>query len=409
VPRGRTAALAGGAGDGDELDELFSELTDQRERFEPISPAERRTRRARLARLLDAAGTDALLVEHGPTLDYLTGLAWGRSERLLGLVALADGGSFWVLPAFEEASLRGKLAAAGAPAKKLVTWDEHEYAFAPLAAELERRRVERLAAEPSTRGFVLHGLEAAWKRRVLPGVELVLLLRGRKDEHELRLLRAANELTQEAIVAVAERLRPGLKDREIGAWMRRAQERLGLARPWVLPLLGPSAALPHGSPRGKTLARGDTILVDTGGSFLGYQSDCTRSWSFGAAPSATYERVWNVVRDAQRAAFEALVPGGRARDVDAAARRRIAAGGFGAGYESFTHRLGHGIGLEGHEGPYLDGGSEAILAPGMCFSDEPGIYLPGELGVRLEDIVSVTETGADHFGGWQRSPLSPAP
>ena len=389
------------------LDELYADLEDQSGAHEPISNAERALRRARLAELMGERGIDAFLVEPGATLVYLTGLDWWRSERLFGCVFLANGDPFWVLPAFEEDSVSQKLAEVEAPGS-LVTWHEHEYAYGPLGSELARRGVERLALDPSARAFVPYELEAHLPQRPLYGRELVEALRGRKDAHELALLRAANELTQQAIEAVAARMRPGMTDAELGRHMKHAQERLGLKNPWVLPLYGPNAALPHGSPEGDVLARGAGVLVDTGGALHGYQSDRTRSWIFDGAPSAHYERTWNVVRDAQRAAFETLAPGRPCGDVDRAARQVFAAAGFGEGYENFSHRLGHGIGLEVHEGPYLDGGSTTLLAPGMTFSDEPGIYLLNDLGIRLEDIVCVTEDGGDHFGDWQASPLSPA-
>jgi Xaa-Pro dipeptidase len=243
--------------------------------------------------------------------------------------------------------------------------------------------------------------------RVVSGRVVVRDLRGRKDDHEIALLRGVNELTQEAILAVSQRLRPGMTDRDIGAWIRRAQERLGLRGVWVLPLLGETAAYPHGRPEGRTLEPGDLLLVDTGGSLHGYQSDNTRTWIFDGKPTREVARGWNAVRDAQKSAFETMRPGIPCRAIDAAARNVLARAGFGRGYENFAHRLGHGIGMDGHEEPYLDGGNELLMEPGMTFSDEPGIYLPGEYGIRLEDIVVVTKAGADHFGNWQAGPLSP--
>src|SRR6185503_20148371 len=204
-----------------------------------------------------------------------------------------------------------------------------------------------------------------------------------------------------------ERLRPGLLDRELGRWVTHAQERLGLRDTWVLPLFGPSAAYPHGEPEGRALEEGASILVDTGGALHGYQSDITRSWSFGPPHDAEFTRAWQAVRAAQQAAFERMAPGVPCREVDRAARAAIEAAGYPGGYTVFGHRLGHGIGLEGHEEPYFDGGNELLLAAGMTFSDEPGIYLPGRLGVRLEDIVVVTPSGADVFGSWQASPARP--
>jgi Xaa-Pro dipeptidase len=234
-----------------------------------------------------------------------------------------------------------------------------------------------------------------------------LALRGRKDAHELALLRRASELTQLAIAAVARTLRRGDSAAEVARRMHRAQARLGLEGTWVLALVGPSAAFPHGGDQERSIGRGELLLVDTGGSLHGYQSDVTRTWAVEGPVGAEEERAWNAVRDAQRRAFEAIRPGVPCREIDRVARSTIEAAGFGSGYEALTHRLGHGIGLEGHEDPYFDGGSEVLLEPGMTLSDEPGIYLYGSFGVRLEDIVAVTEAGADHFGRWQASPAAP--
>jgi len=390
------------------LSEIFSDLGDQSARWKPISAAEKRPRLARLAGLLQASRLDALLIEPGATLRYLSALGWGRSERLFALVALADGACFWIVPAFEAPRAAKRIAESGGPEGPLVVWEEHEYAWEPLAAALRVRGVERMAIEPEARAFVAHHLGAILgAEHVLPGGEIVRALRARKDARELELLRGASELTQRAIRAVAERLRPGLSDYELGAWITFAQERLGLADTWVLPLLGQSAAYPHGEPEGRTLEVGAGILVDTGGALHGYQSDVTRSWSFGAPREAEFVRAWQAVRAAQAAAFGRMAPGVACREIDRTARATIEAAGYPGGYTVFGHRLGHGIGLQGHEDPYFDGGSEVLLEPGMTFSDEPGIYLPGRLGVRLEDIVVVTPSGADHFGSWQIGPDRP--
>jgi len=390
-------------------DEALAHLVDARGDVEPISGEERAARRERLGALLAAADLDALLVEPGATMSHLSGISWGRSERLFGLVVLADGAHFWVTPGFEEDRTRLLVDAAGGPGGEVLTWQEHEYAYAPLAAELARRRASRVAVDPSIRFFHASRLgEAMGGALPTSGHALVVELRGRKDAHELALLRRANELTQLAILEVSWLLRPGMTGRDLSLLLRRAHERLGLTGHWDLSLIGPSAAYPHGEDTPRPLERGEVVLVDTGGSYHGYQSDNTRSWVFDAPPSERQRAVWGAVRDAQRAAFEALAPGHRAGDVDAAARRVLEAAGLTVSYSHFTHRLGHGIGMEGHEDPYLDAGSDTVLAPGMTFSDEPGIYLPGEFGVRCEDIVVVTEDGADHLGDWQQGPESPA-
>jgi Xaa-Pro dipeptidase len=220
-------------------------------------------------------------------------------------------------------------------------------------------------------------------------------------------LRRANELTQYAIIETAKTLEPGLTGGEIGARVDKAHEKLGMRGAWSVCLIGPAAAQPHGKGKEARLARGDVLLMDVGASLHGYQSDITRTFVFDGAPSAEVERVWNAVRDAQRRAFDLARAGAPCRSVDAGARAVLASLGFGERYEKFTHRLGHGIGLETHEDPYFDGGSEVLLEPGMTLTDEPGIYLPGRFGVRIEDVLVITANGAEHFGQWQTTPRSP--
>ena len=395
--------------DAQRLDELFASLTDQSASVAPIGPDERAARRERCAGLLAAAGFDALLMEAGATMSYLSGVGWGRSERLFGLVLLADGGHFWICPAFEasRAALRTE-ASDGGPGGDIVPWEEHEYAFAPLAAELRRRGVRRVAIEPELRYVSADGLaREIGAANVASGRDVVVALRGPKDAHELALLRRANELTKLAIRTVAEHVEPGMDGAAVGAMLNHAHLRLGMKSPWNLSLVGPEAALPHGGVRERRIVPGDVLLTDTGANLHGYCSDITRTWVVGAAPSAEVEAIWNTVRDAQRAAFDVLRAGIECREVDRAARAVIDATGYGPGYRTFTHRLGHGIGLRGHEDPYFDGGSRVVLQPGMTLSNEPGIYLPGKLGLRIEDIVAVTADGAEVFGSWQRSPASP--
>jgi Xaa-Pro dipeptidase len=396
---------------GDEkarLDELFAHLEDQRASGAPISASERRDRRARLGRILAAQGADAIVMESGTTMSYLTGVTWGRSERLFALVVTAEGAHLWLCPAFEESKARLSIDAES-KGDVIVAWQEHEYPYKPLASALRERRCERVLVEPQLRCVFAERLaREIGRERVRLGDEAVIALRAKKDVHEIALLRRASELTQLAIQAVAPTLVPGLTGVEIGARIDRAHQRLGMRSPWNLSLIGAAAALPHGDPNAKPLEKGSVLLMDTGGSFHGYQSDVTRTWIFDASPDADVERAWNAVRDAQLRAFDAIRPGALCKSVDAAARAVIAERGFGAGYAALTHRLGHGIGMEGHEDPYFDGGNEVKLESGMTLSNEPGIYVPQKFGVRLEDIVLVTETGADHFGAWQTSPGSPA-
>ncbi|MFO0635188.1 MAG: M24 family metallopeptidase [Nannocystaceae bacterium] len=227
--------------------------------------------------------------------------------------------------------------------------------------------------------------------------------RAVKRPAELARLRRANEVTKQAIEAVAERVVVGTPQTQIAAWMHEALVAAGMVEPWALALVGASASLPHGSRQDRAVAPGDVVLVDTGASLHGYRSDITRTWVVGE-PDAAVRRAWQTVAAAQQAAFAAIRPGVRTGAVDAAARAVMAEAGYGADDRYFTHRLGHGIGLEVHEPPYLVGGGTTELVPGMTMSNEPGIYVPGSFGVRLEDIVLVTRDGVDVFG----PPVGPA-
>ncbi len=390
------------------IDDELADLSDQSDSVEPIRPGERAERRVRAGRLLASMGLDAILMEGGGTLTYLADMHWGKSERLFAMILLADGTHFWICPAFEASRARLSIDAPDGPRGEILAWQEHEHPYQPLASALRERKVSRLAIEPGLRHGFVHELGGALEGgTIASGRAFVVALRAQKDPHELEILRRANELTQQAIAAVSKTLVPGLSGADIGRRMDRAHRRLGFSSPWNLSLIGAAAALPHGDPDAHPLERGDVVLIDTGGSFHGYQSDITRTWVFDGTPAGTVLSAWHAVRDAQQRAFDALRPGRACREIDAVARARIDELGYGPGYRTFTHRLGHGIGVEGHEDPYFDGGSAVVLAPGMTLSNEPGIYLPGEFGVRIEDIVAITPDGADHFGDWQRSPSSP--
>ena len=295
-----------------------------------------------------------------------------RPPRPLLLLVPREGEPTLIGPAFE----RGTLEARQGPRRYAVTtWNEHESPYAELGRALDAAKLGRkakLAVGSSVRRFVVEGL-AGLGRPLAGGVDPIAAARMVKSPTELALLRRANEATKAAIAAAAPLARVGMHEREFAGLVREAQLAAGLDTPWVLALFGPNAAYPHGTPEGRTLAEGDLILVDTGGFLHGYASDVTRTWAF-PDPDAIDEkrqRAWQVVHDAQSAALEMTRPGVRAGDVDAAARQVVAAAGFDPDYAVFTHRLGHGIGMEVHEGPYLVRGNDHRLAPGNCMSNEP--------------------------------------
>jgi len=389
------------------LEELFAPLEDRSADVPPITPREFAQRRDALARHLAADGLDALVVEPGTTLWHFSGVEWGLSARYFALVVTAGGEDLWLVPAFEEQRAR---LLTGADGERVVTWQEHEDPCAVLVEALRARGLSRLAVDPWMRHAFAQRLAELWgAERVLLGREPVLELRARKGERELALLGRAQELTQQALLAVADTLEPGVTSTEIGHRLTVAQERLGLGEVWHLVLIGPAGAFPHGDGLERVLVDGAPILIDTGARLHGYCSDCTRSWVQGGRPGERYRGLWRAVRDAQCAARDAVRPGRPAGELDALAREELARAGLGSGYAACGHRLGHGIGLDGHEAPYLVPHSPSPVAEGMTFSLEPGVYLPGELGLRIEDIVAVTADGARVFGREQAGPESPHP
>jgi Xaa-Pro dipeptidase len=345
-------------------------------------------------RLLREHDLAALVCEPGANMAWLSGVGWWRSERPFLLVVPADGPRAWVCPAFEERTAREQLGEA-----PLLPWREHEDPYARVAEALgPARRRGKIAIDPSMRRFVADGIAARLgARRLVDGERVVGAGRLHKSARELAWMRRANEATKAALRSAATQVREGTAQSEVAALVRAALVAVGLAEPWVLALVGPNASFPHGTREDRKVARGDVVLVDTGGSLHGYRSDITRTFVVGE-PSPRTRSVYEAVLRAQSESRAAIRPGARCGDIDAAARAVVDAAGFGPEDRHFTHRLGHGIGLEVHEPPYLVRGNALALATGMTMSDEPGIYLPGELGVRLEDIVAVTADGHELFG-----------
>ena len=370
----------------------FSELHGFCDGIDPPTGAEHAQARGDVQARLSRAGLAALVVEPGPAMTYLAGVQWGRSERPFLLVLPAEGEPVLIGPAFEARTAREQIGDMAFSA-----WQEHESPYRVLVGRLPKGR-GAIAFDGAMRSFVVEGMRAELaKRRLVDGTDVLAAVRMRKRPEELSRLRRANEATMAALKAAAAHVRPGMRQSEISGLVRAAQEQAGLLDVWVLALAGPAAAFPHGTREDRVVQDGDLVLVDTGGALHGYRSDITRTWAVGTA-SDEARRAWDTVHAAQTAALEAMRPGVRCGEIDAAARAVVQAAGWGEGYAAFTHRLGHGIGLEVHEAPYLVMGSDLVLDEGMTMSDEPGIYLPGRLGVRLEDIVAVTASGAEVFG-----------
>jgi Xaa-Pro dipeptidase len=399
-------AAAPGAAPADELPAPIVALQPMTDGVVPISLDERKQRLARAQALMAEQGLDALVLDFGTSLVYFTGAEWGDSERFFGAVLTREGDPAWVTPAFEKARALEQIRV-GADVR---AWEEDESPYALVAGILRDRKAGsgRVGIEETVPFVFADGIaQAAPAARLVSGTPVTAGCRMIKDAHELALMRRANEITVRAHRAVFASLKEGTTQGDASRWCVEAHQRLGM-KGGSLVLFGADAAFPHGTARPQPLRAGDIVLIDGGGRLHGYASDITRTGVFGAPPTPRQRTIWDVVRRAQEAAFRAARPGMEAQSVDAAARKVIEDAGFGPGYRYFTHRVGHGIGMDGHEWTYLVRGNDTRLRPGMCFSDEPGIYIPGELGVRHEDIITITEDGTDVLEKWTGPPEDPA-
>jgi Xaa-Pro dipeptidase len=363
----------------------------------PITAEERRARVAKVQMLMQQRKTAALLVEPGATLEYFTGIRWWRSERITLAIIPARGEVLVVTPAFEEPSVRETLQVGG----EVRVWNEHESPIDRITQGLRDRDVAAgvLAAEPTTRFFIIDGIRGASNAyEVISGEALVRACRLIKSPAELALMQVANDVTLAALRAVHAQIDRGMTAAAISALMDRTTTALGGSPEFSLVLLNEASAYPHGSRQAQSVRDGSIILMDCGCTVHGYQSDISRTWVFGA-PSARQRRVWATVKRGQEIALETAKIDAPVGGIDDAVRSYYEREGWGPGYRlpGLSHRTGHGIGLDGHEPPYLVHGDATPLQAGMCFSDEPGIYIPGEFGVRLEDCWVMTAAGPRTF------------
>ncbi len=379
-----------------------SELKNMVADVKPLASEDYRMRQEKAKRLMVENGIDGLLLTGSTNLVYFTDVNWWRSERTFGAVLNRKKDPIWICPAFEL-----KRALELIPkGQEIRTWEEHESPFQLIGKIMGDLGVKggKLGLGPTIRSFVYYGLRKdVPSLQLMDGAVVTEECRGIKTEKELAYMDLANRITKMAYREGFNNLREGMSRGDLGGIIRSAHQRMGVSGGGG-PLFGPGSAFPHGTIEDRTLHKGDNILVDGGCSVEGYRSDVTRTIVFGS-PSEKQKQVWNVVRKAQLAAFKAVRPGVPCEEIDRAARRVVEDAGFGPGYKYFTHRVGHGIGMEGHEYPYLVKGNKLELRPGMTFSDEPGIYIYGEFGVRIEDCFVVTEDGARFLGGMESTAL----
>ncbi len=387
------------------LPESIAALASMRDQAKPITNEERSARIENARRLMAQAKIDALMLTPGTSLMYFTNIRWFGGERLFACVIPRKGEPFFVCPFFEEDRAREQIALGPFAGRADVrTWQEDESPFALVAGGLKDRGAGSgiIGIDESAKFVFSDSIAAAAPHaRVVSATPVTAGCRMIKDAHELDLMRLANAATLKVYHAVYQAMEPGMTQKRFAELIDLAYERVGF-RGEASVQTGEFTALPHGSVAPQIIREGTIIMVDDGCTVEGYQSDITRTFVLGKA-SEKMKRVFEIVRRAQDAALKAAKPGVPLESIDAAARDVIAAAGYGPGFKSFTHRLGHGIGMDGHEWPYLVKNNmfgwdrKPLAKPGMTFSNEPGIYIRGEFGIRLEDDMVITADGAMLF------------
>lgn len=361
-----------------------------------IQLAEFRARISGLQARMVAAGVKAVWLDASSSLTYYTGLSLGLSERIHGALVPADGAMIYVSPQFEAPKLQTLLRIPG----DIAVWEEHEDPYALIAARVAGFDAPGagLALDPTTPFVFASALMQAVPAAVTSAQAMISAQRQVKSPVELALMQAAMDASFQVQKAVHAGLRVGISTTEVADFILAAHRALGLKPLFAAVQFGEATAYPHGVPHPQLLAEGDMVLVDMGGTLQGYCSDITRTYVFGT-PTPRQRQLWELEHQAQAAGFAAARIGATCASVDAAARKVFTDAGFGPGYQvpGLPHRTGHGLGLDIHEAPYIVGGNDTPLESGMCFSIEPMLCVYGECGVRLEDIVYMTQSGPRWF------------
>lgn len=368
--------------------------------IQPISLDERKNRIEKAQQLMIKNKIDAIIIEPGTSFSYFVGFSWWKSERFFGAILPAKGDFVYICPAFEEDRAK-ELIIFG---NDIRIWQEDESPFKLTAQFLKDKGISsgRIGIDETTRFFISNEIsKEASGAEIVSATPVTAGCRIIKSPAELALMKKANEGMLLAYKAVFNSLEKGMTQYDINNNLAKAFEAQGLGGGAGVQL-GEYSAFPHGSIKPQKLKEGDIVLIDGSGTLEGYHGDITRTTVFGEPTKLQRER-WALVKKAQSTAFAAIKPEVPCENIDAAARNTINNAGYGPGYKNFWHRLGHGIGMDVHEWTYLVKGNKTPLQPGMCFSNEPGIYVVGEFGIRLEDCWHVTENGYEAF-----TPQSPS-
>lgn len=399
------ASLSANASDTTSLPPSIAKLQSRKSEATPITREERAQRQEQAQKLMAENGLGAILLMEGTSLRYFTGMRWWGGERMFAFVLPAKGSAFYVCPAFEEDRAREQIGNAPDGAHPdLRTWQEDESPYRLVAQGLKERGIAtgKVGLEETIRFVFADGLaKVSPQTKFVSATPVTAGCRMIKSEHEIALMRLASQVTLAVYEAVYHALSEGMTQHDFSNLIDAAYGRVGFPGDASV-MVNEYTASPHGSLTPQVIHEGSIIMVDDGCVVEGYQSDITRTFVLGKA-SDKRKRVFDAVHRAQSAAVATARPGVECGAVDAAARKVISDAGFGPDYKYFRHRLGHGLGMDGHEWPYLVRGNRTKLLANMTTSDEPGIYLQGEFGVRLEDDMHVTENGAELF-----TPQSPS-
>ena len=398
------AAVASRTGDTS-LPPSLARLKSRKGEATSITREERQQRQERARQLMAENGMDGIVLMAGTSLQYFAGIRWWGGERSFALVLPAKGNSFYVCPGFEEGRAREQISNAPDGANPDVRiWQEDESPYQRIAQGLKERGIGsgKIGIEETVKFVFADGMAKATPQATMTSATSVTAgCRMIKSAHEIALMRLASQVTLAAYEAVFHAVKDGLTQPQVEELVRKAHEQLGFNGGADVQV-GEFSAFPHGSVTPQVVHEGTIVLMDGGCTAEGYQSDITRTYVLGKA-SDKMKSVFDIVYRAQSAALAAARPGAECGSIDAAARKVITDAGYGPDYKYFTHRLGHGMGMDGHEWPYLVRGNPVKLQAQMTTSDEPGIYIRGEFGIRLEDDLHITENGAELF-----TPQSPS-
>ncbi len=361
----------------------------------PVDESDYQYRLERLREQLALNNMDAIFIEGGTNFRYFYNIQWGLSERVFGAITDRNGKTCWVCPAFEK-ERASEVVPAG---DRMYTWEEHESPYKLMSTILADMgiRTGRIGMDPNLRSFINEGFRREIRAEMTDGSVVTENVRAIKTEKEIAYMDLANRVTKLAYQYGFSKVEEGMKTAQLSRHISDAHAALGAPGSGG-PQFGFASAFPHGTRQPRDLHDGDVILVDGGCNIQGFRSDVTRSIVFGKISDRQRE-VYDIVLRAQKAAHNAIRPGVTCGEIDRVARKVVEDAGFGPGYKYFAHRLGHGIGMDGHEYPYLVSDSNVVLKPGMTFSNEPGIFIYGEFGIRIEDCFVVTEDGVHILGG----------